>query len=101
MRIGCGFKPFTFDDCHITCAYRLTKPDVTIQCRISAFTLFHLQTENFRKMRVVGVVHRQQANIIGRIYNESLIGIVEDVLRVKAHPYFGKRLADGWYQDVP
>lgn len=52
-------------------------------------------------MRVVGVVHRQQANIIGRIYNESLIGIVEYVLRVKAHPYFGKRLADGWNQDIP
>ena len=52
-------------------------------------------------MRVVGVVHCQQTNIIGRIYDESLIGIVEDVFRVKAHPYFGKRLADGWYQDIP
>lgn len=41
------------------------------------------------------------ANIIGRIYNESLIGIVEYVLRVKAHPYFRERLTDGWYQDIP
>ena len=52
-------------------------------------------------MRVVGVVHRQQANIIGRIYDEPLIGIVEYVFRVEAYPYFRERLTDGWYQDIP
>lgn len=51
-------------------------------------------------MRVVGVVHRQQANIIGRIYDESLIGIVEDVFRVETYPYFRERLTDGWNQDM-
>ena len=103
MRINGSFNPAWLDNRQFAVGHRLAQPNMTVKVFIPLFAFEHVgQQRRIGKMRVDVVVGLQDNAVFGRVDDKPLIGIVQNVFRVEAHPDFGVFVAtDGGNQHVP
>ena len=103
MRINSGFNPARLDNRQFTIGHRLAQPNMTVKVFVPLFAFEHIgQQRRIGKMRVDVVIRLQDDAVFGRVDDEPLIGVVQNVFRVETDPYFRVFVAtDRWYQHVP